>query len=358
MSKLGIYSLHMMQSDRLRPYFLMIVLAAAIVLTALIFSPFLKPLALAAVFAVVLQGLYRSISELLGGWPSTAALLTVIVSVVLILLPLSLVGVLVGNEARELYFSLNQGGGRSTISEFFLRVDESFGGVIPGLGEFARDASANVDTYTKEALQWITGHAGDIFSSISQLLLSSFIFLIALYYLLRDGKHVRQMLIELSPLSDRDDAGVFDRLELAVNSVIKGNLTIALVQGILTMVGFTLFGVPSAILWGTVAAVAALIPGIGTALVFIPAVAYLFFTGDTAQALGLLGWGTLAVGLVDNFLGPKLIGSGTQLHPLLILLAVIGGIMFFGPIGIFLGPLALSLLFALLSIYADVSRRA
>ena len=336
----------------------MILLASAFVLTALIFSPFLKPLALAAVFAVVLQGLYRRISTLLGGWPSTAALLTVIVSVVLILFPLSFVGVLVGNEARDVYFSLDEGSGRSTISELFLRVDESFGGAIPGLGEFSRDISANLDVYTKEALQWITGHAGDIFSSISSLLLSFFIFFIALYYLLRDGPHVRQMLIELSPLSDRDDAGVFDRLEHAVNSVIKGNLTIALVQGLLTMIGFTLFGVPNAVLWGTVAAVAALIPGIGTALVFIPAVAFLFFTGQTPQAFWLLAWGTLAVGLVDNFLGPRLIGSGTQLHPLLILLAVIGGIMFFGPIGIFLGPLSLSLLFALLSIYADVSRRA
>ena len=346
-----------MQSERLRPYFLMIVLAAAIVLTALIFSPFFKPLSLAAVFAVVLQGLYKRISKLIGGWPSVAALLTVVVSVVLILLPLSLVGVLVGNEAREMYFSLEEGSGRSTISELFLSVDESFGGVIPGLGEFARDLSANVDTYTKDALQWITGHAGDIFSSITSLLLSSFIFFIALYYLLRDGTRVRQILIELSPLSDRDDEGVFDRLELAVNSVIKGNLTIALVQGILTMIGFTLFGVPNAVLWGTAAAVAALIPGVGTALVFIPAVAFLFFTGETPQAIGLLVWGAIAVGLVDNILSPKLIGSGMRLHPLLVLLAVLGGIMFFGPVGIFLGPLSLSLLFALLSIYADVSRR-
>lgn len=336
---------------------MIILLGVALILTALIFSPFLKPLALAAVFAVVLQGLYRRISKLLGGWPSVAALLTVVVSVVLILLPLSFIGVLVGNEAREVYVSLEESGGRSTIAELFSRIDESFGGKIPGLGEFVRNASANVDSYTKEALQWITGHAGDIFSSISSLLLSSFIFFIALYYLLRDGKHVRQMLIELSPLNDRDDEGVFDRLEHAVNSVIKGNLTIALVQGVLTMIGFTLFGVPSAVLWGTVAAVAALIPGIGTALVFIPAVAFLFFTGATPQALGLLAWGTLAVGLIDNFLSPKLIGSGMQLHPLLVLLSVIGGIMFFGPIGIFLGPLSLSLLFALLSLYADISRQ-
>lgn len=347
----------MMQSQKFRPYFLVLFLVGAFALTVAIFWPFLKPLALAAVFAVVLQGLYGRISKLLGGWPSTAALLTVVISVFFILLPLSLIGVLVGNEAHSLYISLEAGKGQSTLTQMFLRVDETFGGVVPGLSEFSRDASVDINTYTKEALQWITSHAGEIFSSISGLLLAFFIFFIALYYLLRDGKRVRQILIELSPLSDREDEGVFNRLELAVNSVIKGNLVIALVQGVLTTIGFTLFGVPNAILWGTVAAVAALIPGIGTGLVFIPAVIFLFFTGATVQALGLFVWGALGVGLIDNFLGPKLVGSGMKLHPLLVLLSVFGGLMYFGPAGIFLGPLSLSLLFALLSIYADVSRR-
>lgn len=347
----------MMQNQTLRPYFLVLFLVGACTLTAAIFWPFLKPLALAAVFAVVLQGLYNRVSRLLGGWPSTSALLTVVISVFFILLPLSLVGVLVGNEARDVYVSLETGNGQSTIAQIFLRVDESFGGVFPGIREFSRSASIDVNTYTKEALQWITGHAGEIFSSASQLLLAFFIFFIALYYLLRDGKRVRQVLIELSPLNDREDARVFDRLELAVNSVIKGNLVIALVQGVLTTIGFTLFGVPNTILWGTVAAVAALIPGIGTGLVFIPAIAFLFFTGATAAALGLFVWGALGVGLIDNFLGPKLVGRGMNLHPLLVLLSVLGGLMYFGPTGIFLGPLSLSLLFSLLSIYADVSRQ-
>ncbi len=119
----------------------------------------------------------------------------------------------------------------------------------------------------------------------------------------------------------------------------------------------SIFGIPNGFLWGTVAAIAALIPGIGTALVFIPAIAFLFFIGNIPQALGLLAWGALAVGLIDNILGPKLVGRGMQLHSLLVLLSVLGEIIFFGPSGIFLGPLSLSLLFVLLSIYADVSRR-
>ena len=347
-----------MQSKQIRPYFLFLALFGVFALTVTVFWPFLKPLALAAVFAVVLQGLYGRINKTLGNWPSVSAFLTVLVSVIVILLPLSLVGALVGIEARDLYISLEGGSARNALSDTLLYIEETLGPAVPGFSEFARDASTNIDTYTKDALQWVAGHAKDIFSSVSRLLLSFFIFFIALYYLLRDGKRVRETLIELSPLSDSEDKGVFDRLERAVSSTIKGNLTIALVQGVLTTIGFSLFGVPSAILWGTVAALAALIPGFGTALVIAPAVALLFFSGAALPALGLLIWGLLAVGLVDNLLGPRLIGSGMKLHPLLVLLAVLGGLMFFGPVGIFLGPLVLSLLFALLSIYADLSRGA
>ncbi len=347
----------MMQTEQIRPYFLIIAIVSALVFALAVFWPFLKPLALAAVFAVVLQGLYQRVSNMLRGWPGAAALATVVVSTLFILLPLALVGVLVGNEARGLYLSLEEGSARNTITELIIRTDETVSQVVPGLGGFSRDISTNIDTYVKDALQWIAGHAGDIFSGISRVLLSFFVFFIALYYLLRDGKRVRRILIELSPLSDREDAGVFDRLELAINSTIKGSLVIALVQGVLSTIGFLLFGVPNAYLWGTVAAVAALIPGIGTALVFIPIILFLFITGTLAQALGLLAWGALAVGLIDNLLGPKLIGRGMKLHPLLVLLSVLGGLILFGPSGIFLGPLTLALLFALLSIYADLSRR-
>lgn len=345
-----------MDNTRFRSQFLVVILAAAAVLAALIFAPFAKALAFAAVFAVVLQGLYGRISKLLKSWPSTAALLTVVISVLVILLPLSVIGTLVGNEAHDLYVSLEQESGQSVIAEAFTRADEALGGAVPGLGEFASNISANINTYTKEVLQWVTQHSGAIFSSFSSLLLSFFIFLIALYYLLRDGKHVREMVIKFSPLRDGDDEKVLERLRLAVNSVVKGNLVIALVQGTLTGIGFTLFGVPSAILWGAVAAIAALIPGIGTTLVLAPAIAFLFLTASLPQAFGLLAWGVLAVGFVDNLLGPKLIGRGMRLHPLLVLLSVLGGIMFFGPVGIFFGPLSLSLFLALLSIYADTAK--
>jgi predicted PurR-regulated permease PerM len=344
------------EQQKMRPHFLVLCMVGAAVLAAAVLWPFLKPLALAIIFAVVLEGLYLRISHALGGWPSLSALITVIASVVVILLPLSLIGVLVGNEAHGLYVSLEQGSGRSAVSDLFLKVGDAVAPASPLLGDFVRGISTDLDRYVKEALQWITEHAGEIFSGASRLLLSSFIFFIALYYLLRDGKKVRKILIDLSPLNDRDDKGVFNRLELTINSIIKGNFVIALIQGLLTTTGFLIFGIPNALLWGMLAAVAALIPGVGTALVLAPAIAFLFLTGTSFQAFGLLIWAVLAVGLVDNLLGPKLVGKGAKLHPLLVLLSVLGGLALFGPIGIFLGPLSVSFLFALLSIYADFSK--
>ncbi len=207
----------------------------------------------------------------------------------------------------------------------------------------------------KDALQWIAGHAGDIFSGVSRFILSSFIFLIALYYLLRDGARARRALITISPLPDTEDEAILDQLARAINSIIKGSLVIALIQGVLTTVGLAIFGVPNPALWGMIAAIAALIPGIGTSLVIAPAILYLFAIGHVPQAIGFTAWGALAVGFIDNLLGPKLVGKGMRLHPLLVLLSVLGGLALFGTVGIFLGPLTLSLLFALLSIHMKMS---
>ena len=345
-----------MNSQQLRPYFLLALLGGTLVLAFFIFKPFLTPLALAAVFAVVLQSVYRRIAVFLRS-PSAAAFVTVLIAVLLILVPLVAVGTLVGVQAQELISSLDGAGSRAQLTAALAKAEEVLSPFIPGM-QFADTASVNIDLYVRQGVQWLMDHLGTIFSGVASLVLNLFLFFVALYYLLRDGKNVKRTVIELSPLSDRDDELVFDKLELAVNSVIKGNLTIAFIQGVLTALGFTLFGVPQAVLWGAVAAIAALIPGVGTSLVFIPAVLFLFLTGSAGGGFGLLVWGVVAVGLIDNILGPRIVGGKLNLHPLLILLSVLGGLMFWGPVGIFLGPLSLSLLFAFLSIYADVSKRA
>ena len=342
-----------MASHKLQMQFLLILLAGVLLLTFFVLRPFLTPLALAAVGAVVLHPIYRRILHRAGNRETLAAWATVLLSVVCILIPLAFLGTRIFQESAQLYGSLTEGDSRENL---VINAIQSAGraseGIFPGAGDFFTNLSNNLDAYVKQGLAWLIQHLGSAISGISVLLLNLFIFFISFYYLLRDGPKLKQALIELSPLNDRDDRIVFGRLRLAVNSVIKGSLMIALIQGVLTAIGFSIFGIPHSILWGTVTIVVALIPGIGTALVLLPGIIYLFAIGETGSGIGLLVWGVLAVGLIDNLLGPKLVGRNLQLHPLLVLLSVLGGIAFFGPVGIFLGPICVSLLFALINVYS------
>ena len=346
-----------MPSRTIGHYFLLGVLLGTLVLTFFILKPFLAPLVLAGAFAIILHPLYLKILRAIGNWPSVASLCTVLISVVCIVVPLGVIGTQIGFETANLYISLIEGDGRSQIAFAVHTFEETIVRYVPAAAGMTENLSANISTYAESALTWFLQHLGPAFTGIASLFLSLFIFFIALYFFLRDGGHLKQALVRISPLEDSYDEIVSARLVLAVNSVIKGNLTIALLQGLLTAVGFTIFGVPNSILWGAVTAIAALIPGVGTGLVFIPTILFMVATGHTISAIGLAIWGALAVGMIDNFLGPRLIGSGIKLHPLLVLLSVLGGITLFGPIGIFLGPLSLSLLFAFLSIYSDIAKR-
>jgi predicted PurR-regulated permease PerM len=125
----------------------------------------------------------------------------------------------------------------------------------------------------------------------------------------------------------------------------------AIIQGVVAMIGFTIFGVPQPLLWGLFTVMAALVPNVGTSLSLIPAVIYLLVTGHIGAGIGLAVWGMLAVGLIDNLLSPRLIGSRIQLHPLLVLLSVIGGLQFFGFLGFLIGPILLAVFVAMVDIY-------
>lgn len=340
-----------MNTNTFRPYFLVALIVVSSILAFFIFRPFLIVLVLAAVFAVVLQPLFRGVLRRMSGSPGLAAFVTMLISVVCILVPLTFITMQIAGEAQSLYAIVADGGGKTYLNTVVQHFGDTARQYAPRLAPSGADLSTSVDQYVKDGLAWLVHNLGGAFGGLARLLLSLFIFLIALYYFLRDGARLKQTIIDISPLTDSDDNAVLTRLEQAVNSVIRGSLTIALIQGVLTSVGFTLFGVPNSILWGVVAAFAALIPGIGTSLVLAPGIAYLFIIGATTPAIGLLIWSVFAVGLIDNLLGPRLVGKGMKLHPLIVLLSVLGGLAFFGPVGLFLGPLCTSLLFALISIH-------
>jgi predicted PurR-regulated permease PerM len=145
------------------------------------------------------------------------------------------------------------------------------------------------------------------------------------------------------------------RIVVSVNSVVGGTLIVALIQGVLAGIGFAIFDVPNPAVWGSFAVIAALIPTVGTALIMFPAALYLITVNQPLAAGGLILWSVLLVGGIDNIVRPKLIERQTNIHPLAVLLSVIGGIAFFGPMGFLTGPIVLSLLIELLNVYKEMA---
>jgi predicted PurR-regulated permease PerM len=341
-------------------YFFFGLMIAALVLTFLIFLPYLTALILALVFSVLFRPLHRFVARIVSKGresSSLASIVTLIIIALLIITPLLFVAGKIYVEIQDVYVYLTNEAERSRIIVALDSISDKFSSSLFGVSPAYSFESFNVTEYLQQGLEWAFSNLDTLFSGFAKVAVNVFILLFALYYMLRDGRAFKRNLIMFSPLVDSYDERIFDKLENAIHSVIKGSLVVGLIQGILTGIGFYIFGVPNPALWGSVAAVAALIPGVGTSLVVVPGILFLFFSGTTGMAIGLTIWGLIAVGLIDNFLGPRLIEKGVRIHQFLILLSVLGGLTFFGPIGFILGPLILALLFALLEIYKDATSR-
>lgn len=333
-------------------YFLLIALTVSIVVVYFIAKPFLGPLILAAVFAFLFQPIYQLLLKPLKGRQSLGALLTTLIAIFLILLPITFIGNQIFKETTAIYHSLTNEG-----SDGFIVLTQNVWNQIRSVLPIPEYFEIDLGQYVKQGLGVLAQNLGTIFSSFAKILINAIVFLMAFYFFLKDGNKLKNYLITLSPLEDADDGFIVSRLKSSVSAVIKGNLSIGLIQGVLTGIGFAIFGVPNPALWGAVAVVAAFLPGLGTAIVIIPAIIFLFITGNNFGGFGLLIWGGVAVGLIDNFLGPKLVGRGMQLHPLAVFIAVLGGLVFFGPLGFLLGPLTVSVSMALIDIYTSLKAR-
>jgi predicted PurR-regulated permease PerM len=320
------------------------ILGASAFLVWHLFMPFVGALALAAIVVTVCYPVHeRILLKVPKRNPTLAAFTSLAFVITAVVLPIGILSSLILHEAVSVYALIN-----ATEDIAFLNTIASVELVIQKvLPNFTFDVAVMI----QQAATFIVNHFVTIFTSTASTLFMFFISLIAMFYFFRDGRYFTTYLIKLSPLRDSYDEKIIARLARAVRAIALGTVFVAMVQGVLTAIGLTLFGFDRAILWGCVAAIGALVPGVGTAIVFIPAVVYLLMTGAQLPALLVAIWGILAVGLIDNLLGPYVMSRGNKVHPFLILLAVLGGIVTFGPLGFILGPVILSLFLVLLEIY-------
>ncbi len=331
-----------MQTKIIERYFFFGLLLITLFLSFLIFRPFLPILIISAAFAVVLSPIHKRLSKRIPN--GVAALFTLFFFLLIICGPLFGLGVMVFNQTQDLYYSLIQNGGPGPVLQ---KLEMGINSVLPQ--GFVLDLNEKIS----EFIVFMTRNVAAIFTTTLSTLFGFFLTLVSLFFFLKDGAHWKKELVLISPLSDKDDSKILNRLSQSINGIIKGYLLIAIIQGTLMGLGMAFFGVPSAALWGVVAGIGSLLPTVGTALVSIPATIFLFATGHVPEAIGMAVWAFMIVGWIDNLLNPIVISSKIKIPQILVLFSVLGGVALMGPVGFLFGPLIVSLLYTLITIYRD-----
>ncbi len=337
--------------------FLLALAAVSLFLCYLLFEPFIFPLISATVIAIVFYPMHTRVQRRIGK-PSVAALVTTLLVILTFVVPMALVLFGVKREVTTLYALLDQksseSGGFSAFLSGVLERPMQLIGRYVDLSNF--DARTELVDRLKGLSAALVSRGWKIVGGLGSFILNSAIMLFTLFFLFREGRAVRRRVAALLPLNSEQVERLFGGIENTIFGTVYGGLIVAAVQGTLVAIALWVLGVDSPLFWGVVAAVFALIPLVGTAVVWVPAAIYLVASGSWVKGLILVAWGALVVGTVDNILRPILIRGRVQMHPLLIFFSVFGGVSVFGFLGLFIGPVILALTTTTLGMLREEAR--
>ncbi|MEZ5497855.1 MAG: AI-2E family transporter [Steroidobacteraceae bacterium] len=332
--------------------FALIAIAILALLTWRILEPFFGALAWGGFLAFVLQPLQRWLARRLRGREGLAAGILVVLTPIVLLGPLSVLGVAFARQASHLVRTLQH----SDFGELRARL----AGVEnwPVIRQAQDWFGGNMVMSIEQLRQWLIDNGqgmlksaaaagGNVVLGAVGTVVGFFLMLFLLFFLLRDGRQMLERLVHLVPLPGARRTELTQLIANTTRGVIYGTGLTAIVQGLLVGIGFAILSLPSPVVFGVLAAIASLLPAGGTALVWGPALVWLLAVGRYGAAVFLLAWG-IAVSLSDNFLRPLLISSHAPVSTLAVFVGVVGGIAAFGPIGLIVGPVFLTLIGALL----------
>jgi predicted PurR-regulated permease PerM len=326
-------------------------------LLLLVLSPLAQPIAWALFIAFLLHPLHRWLTRKLRGRAATSAALVTVLTAVLILGPLGGLGAAFAAQLTELARHAQEFAVEHRPANFAeLAEVPVVGPVLAWVQETTGFTFAQIQAWAVEAAQTIlkalAGLGRAAFLGALGTVIGFALMMFILFFTIRDSERAFRALRELVPLEDRDKKRLFEHLASVTRALVYGTGVTAIVQGTLVGLGFAVVGLPSPIVFGVLAALAALIPLVGTPVVWVPAVIALAAQGRWTAALILLLWGGF-VTTIDNFLRPWLVSGRAEIGALTVFIGVLGGVGAFGPIGLILGPLILSLVIALVRFALD-----
>jgi predicted PurR-regulated permease PerM len=322
-----------LDTERQRAALLILLLAAGLAIT-------LASYATGLVGAVVLYVMLAPLNGVLRRWipPAAAASLLTAFAIVLILVPgISFAGLVV-NQARLIAGGVVQspllhGLATLQIGQFEL------GPTLVKLGE--------------NVVAWIGSSAFGLIGTAARLALNLTIAFFGLYYLLRHPDEAWELARSYIPFSESNAERLRQRFRDVTYSTLLGTVLVAVIQGALVAGAFYVLGLSNALFWGFVTAVFAILPVVGSGLVWVPGAAALILDGRLGAGIALLAWGALVVGTVDNFIRPLVYRRWARIHPMITLVGAMAGVKYFGILGILIGPLTLSYFFELVRMYRE-----
>jgi predicted PurR-regulated permease PerM len=311
---------------------LIVVTIAVALANAALVVPFVAPLTWALTLAVVTYPMHAHVARSFGH-PSIAAACSTLVVTLLICAPFVYAATAMVEEAldaaRQMQGAVNQG-----AIENIVPADSA---LRPAADWLSRQIARG--GYRQQAAGLLMSAAQTAASRSLYVVTDALIAVFILFYFFRDGRTFLRRAPRVLPLSARETSLLRDRVAAMIRAMVYGTLAVALLQGALGGLAFWWLDLPAPFLWGGVMALVSILPMFGAALVWVPVAAYLAVMGDVTSAIILAAWGAVVIGLVDNLLKPKLVNKQVQLHTLVIFVAVLGGLVVYGPTGVMLGPI-------------------
>ena len=337
----------------------MVLLLVVFFISALFVSmirPFLMAIFLAGLFSALAHPLHLRFEKRLAGRRSLASLATLLLIVCFVVIPLvGLMGIVTAQALRV-------GNSVKPWVQQQIAHPDAFFATLKSLPYFDQIAPYR-EMALQKAGEMVGGISGFLINSLSSATVGTmnFIFtlmvmLYAMYFFLMDGEKLIQKILYYLPLEDMDERRMLERFTSVARATLKGTAVIGILQGGVAGVAFAVVGIPSAVFWGVIMVVLSIIPGIGTALVWVPAAILLGAAGHMAAAVGLAVFCAVVVGGLDNLLRPILVGKDTQMHELLIFFGTMGGIVMFGMVGFIIGPIIAALFITVWDIYGAAFR--
>ena len=333
----------------------LVLLVAVSLAFAWIVWPFFGAVLWATVLAILFSPLYRRLLGRMRQRRTLAALATVLIILVMVILPSALIGAMLLHEAFGVYDRVQSG------ELTFARYVQQVLGAQPDwvtslLQRFGLNSVGAVQERLSsgfmKGLQLLASQALNVGQNALEFFVGLFIMLYLLFFLLRDGSKLSQQIRSALPLPDALQRNLFAKFTTVIRATIKGSVVVAIVQGVLGGLIFWFLGIKAAVLWAVVMAFLSLLPAVGTGIVWLPVAVYLLATGATWDGIVLIAYGVLVIGLVDNILRPILVGQDTQMPDYVVLISTLGGIAVFGLNGFVIGPVIAAMFIAVWSVVA------